>query len=990
MATGGGVKEVGVRLKVGATGTEAVDQLGASLRRLGTNTAELDAKAEALGAELATAQDASTKLAQSQDKLAPATREATKAADGLAAAAKQGGEDLNALGGGSEVARQKLGAMKLELAAAGGAAYTIGRALGSAAKDASAFETAMAEVGTLVQDTSGMTAQAQAVRTLAREYGGDAPGQARALYQIISAGAKEGAEATAILDQANKLAVGGVTSITVAADGLTSVLNAYGREAGTAQEVSDALFVAMKGGKTTVGELSGAIGQVAPIAAQAGVGLDQLLAATAALTKGGTSTGESMTQLRGIVSAIIKPSGEAQEMASALGLAFDAQALKAKGLAGFLEEVRAKTGGNTEVMAKLFGGVEALGGVLALTGSQAGSFRDVLQAMQTRAGATDEAFAKMAQTSGFAGKQFQAALDDARISMGQTLTALTPLLQAVTSALNLFNELPEPIRTAAAGVVGLGLVVGPMALAVRSLANAVGLAATAIGVESAAAAASVVPMTAAAGATGLLTKAATGVGAALRLLAGPIGLALSAVASLVPEFLRAKKAAEDGDEAVRKMLRGPDKSELPAKAKEAAAATDKAGSAATSAAEKYQGLEAAARVAASQLGVDLAAATNKVTLEFTKSRENLDKLVAGLPQLRAAGVDTGRVVADALSKMASQAKNQAEFDALRERILALGDAGVLSKTKVVDLLEAVRLGAKKAKDAVSDLAGAYTTLGVKSQADLKEAADKFGEAWEKIRNDATASLATQIQAFSKFREAAIAANGGVESSAIALQRRMLETQARAKGLGDEVVNGMRRGRSATDELTDAQMRLGAAMEDTRGKAASGIGTGGVRDTRDADGRTPAELERLRGQGGPVDASFNFAVRDRLARGDNFSADEIPALLNALRTTRENINASANGVGGLYDTATQRDDRMWEEIFRRALERAQGRALVGGAGEPAVVGPSGAQGLAPVAARTVNINLNGRTTSVATASEADAEALTQMLQQLGEAARRSGP
>jgi len=52
MATSGGVKEVGIRLKVGAAGLENATALGKSLRDLGVDTTALDSKAQALDAEL--------------------------------------------------------------------------------------------------------------------------------------------------------------------------------------------------------------------------------------------------------------------------------------------------------------------------------------------------------------------------------------------------------------------------------------------------------------------------------------------------------------------------------------------------------------------------------------------------------------------------------------------------------------------------------------------------------------------------------------------------------------------------------------------------------------------------------------------------------------------------------------------------------------------------------------------------------------------------
>jgi TP901 family phage tail tape measure protein len=822
MATGG-VREVGVRLKVGADGTDNLTKLAQALRALGVDTDELDRKAEELGRQLVQTGDAGADAAVDQDKLAEAAEEAAKAAEDLGRAAKTAAGGTGDLGSSSDTAKKQLGEMKLELAAAAATAYTIGRALGDAAKDAAGFESAMAEVATLVNDTSGLDAQAQAVRALAREYGGDAQGQAKALYQIISAGAEQGAEAIGILDQANKLAVGGVTDITTAADGLTSVLNAYGEQAGTAGQVSDALFVAMKAGKTTVGELSSSIGQVAPIAAQAGVGLDELLAGTAALTKGGVTTSQAITQIRGAISAVIAPSAEATKVAQSLGLQFDAQALKAQGLAGFLDSVRQATGGNTETMAKLFGSVEALGGVLALTGAQAGSFGQILQDMDSRAGATDEAFAKIADTSAFAGRQFQAALADVRISLGQAVTAFTPLVQVATDAINVFNDLPAPVKTTVAGVTALGVAIVPLTLAIGSITRAAGLATAALGLKARAAAAVVGPAAAAAAATGAMGTAAAAatpalVGAAaattrlsramLALRAAlPIGLILT-VASLAAEFFRAKKEAEGADEAARKMLETPVDAALPAAARQAADAVQEVGDAAAASEGKLKAQADAARLAAQALGVDLARSAGRVSEEFGLQLDRLDDVVRGLEALEAQGVQTGTLVEDALRKMIGAAKNSQEFDALRGKIVQLGVEAKLSEDKVAELMTALEDGAKKAAGEVDELAEAYKRLGVKSVAELRKVADENKAAWELIRRDTTASIETQRAAFARYAESAIAANGGVVDSGLRAQAQALKVGIEFDTTGKAIVRAMGQGGQAVDSVTTKVRQLG--------------------------------------------------------------------------------------------------------------------------------------------------------------------------------------
>lgn len=314
---------------------------------------------------------------------------------------------------------------------------------------------ALAEVSTLIEGTDQeLAALTAASRAFVREFGGGVDDQLGAFYQTISAGASSVSEATETMTQANKLAKGGVTDIGTAVDGLTTILNAYGEKAGGAAAVSDAMFVAMRAGKTTIGELSSSIGGVAPLAESAGVSVDEMLASVAALTKGGISTAESVTGLRAILAAVTKPSAEASKAAQALGVDFSTAAIQSQGFAGWLDDLVTKTGGSSEALAVLFGGVEAIVPALALAGTAGDSFNDILVDMQAKAGATDSAVQKIA-----------ASMDDRlTVALGTftefgdkagtaLLSALVPAVEAAASGMDALTNNTDLL---AAGVVALG------------------------------------------------------------------------------------------------------------------------------------------------------------------------------------------------------------------------------------------------------------------------------------------------------------------------------------------------------------------------------------------------------------------------------------------------------------------------------------------------------------------------------------------------------
>jgi TP901 family phage tail tape measure protein len=320
---------------------------------------------------------------------------------------------------------------------------------------ASGFEVKLAEISTLVDTAVFQMDRLEAsLKRQSAQFGSNAIEQGAAAYQIISAGAGTATDAINLLTASNKLAVGGVTDVATAADGLTSLLNAYGLAATEAGNVSDALFVGMKAGKTTIGELSSSLGKVAPLAAQLGVGVDELVASISALTKGGISTREAVTGVRAIMAAVVKPTSEALKAAEDLSLNFSAAGLSAAGgFVPFMQEVVTATGGSSEAMAKLFGGVEALIPALALAGQAGIDMSAIMEDMATKGGATQEAFEKMSNTFSFQSAVLRGNLMNVLLAMGKVLTSiLTPAIRFLNEN---FEALSRFVTVAAAAFATL-------------------------------------------------------------------------------------------------------------------------------------------------------------------------------------------------------------------------------------------------------------------------------------------------------------------------------------------------------------------------------------------------------------------------------------------------------------------------------------------------------------------------------------------------------
>ena len=247
------------------------------------------------------------------------------------------------------------------------------------------FETAMREVASISQTVqTNFEAISESVIALSTEVPQTAVELTRALYQIVSAGF-DGADALQVLEVSAKGAVAGVTDTATAADGLTTVMNAFRKETFEVGAVADVLFQTVRLGKTTFEELSSTIATVAPLAAASGISFEELAAAIATLTKSGTPTAEAMTQIRAAILSLTTALGDGWQETMTLQEA--------------MQELARRAGGSQSALRELTKRVEAMTAVLGLTGENTETATLDLIAMQNAAGSAGEAFEIMAATT---------------------------------------------------------------------------------------------------------------------------------------------------------------------------------------------------------------------------------------------------------------------------------------------------------------------------------------------------------------------------------------------------------------------------------------------------------------------------------------------------------------------------------------------------------------------------------------------------------------
>lgn len=335
---------------------------------------------------------------------------------------------------------------KMVGAAVGAAAIGIGIAGTMAFVD---FERSMNEVFTLIPGTSqdAMDAMTNNVKKFSKEFGVVPDQVIPALYQALSAGIPQD-NVFAFLETAQKAAKGGVTDLTTAVNGISSVVNAYGADVLNATQASDLMFTAVKMGKTTFEEMSNALYNVTPTTAALGVKFGDVTAAMSAMTAQGIPTNVATTQLRQLFVELSKEGTKTSDVFEKIaGKSFKQFVAEGGNTQQALQLLEGYAGKTNVGINDLFGSVEAGSAALALTGRGADTFTKNLDAMNNSAGATDTAFGTMQKGIGPLIDKFKAWAAVILIDIGEKVA---PVIQKIVD----WFDKHRVAAYALAGVIG--------------------------------------------------------------------------------------------------------------------------------------------------------------------------------------------------------------------------------------------------------------------------------------------------------------------------------------------------------------------------------------------------------------------------------------------------------------------------------------------------------------------------------------------------------
>jgi len=346
--------------------------------------------------------------------------------------------------------------------------------------DAAGIEEAMAEVATLTdKSVDEFKAKYQRdVMDLSAELNQAPEAVIKGMYQAISAGVKE-EEIIAFMRSQGKAARAGVSDIFTSVDLATTIKNAYQLPMEKMAQVNDMIFQTVRKGKTTFPEIARNFSVVGAQAAGAGISLEHVQASIAQLTLGGVKTERAYTSLRYVIDALAAPGNDAKKIFQELGIEMNAEVLRKNDLVGSLDLITQKMKGmseaaRAEALSKIFGSQEAMLFVNDFM-AKADQYKGMVGEMKNSAGASNDAYNKMAQTTSHYWGQLLKTLKYVSVALGSSL------LPAVNVVLKVVKAILLPIaHFADSHKILTGLVFGSV-IGFFSLVTALGVLAMTFG-----------------------------------------------------------------------------------------------------------------------------------------------------------------------------------------------------------------------------------------------------------------------------------------------------------------------------------------------------------------------------------------------------------------------------------------------------------------------------------------------------------------------------
>lgn len=350
---------------------------------------------------------------------------------------------------------------------------------GAAIRETTRYETALSRMSGLVgltkDEISGFSDE---IKKLSVETGKFPLELASAMENITSSGIK-GKEALETLQVTAKAAAAGLGEVRTVSDTVTSAMNAYGTANLSATSATDILVAAVREGKAEAESFAPVLGNVLPLAAEMSISFEEAAGSIAYLTLATGSASTASTQYLNVLTKVmtLNEKQDAGKVLKEAGIdikAFQKQVSDEGLLAGLMklkENLALKGLGFKDA----FHDIQALTGILQLTGVNAAKAKEVIENVGKASGSVDKAFGAASETRAFKFNQQMAQGKIILIELGDMFSeVLSKIMGWASSGIDTWKKLNKESKELVVRILAIGAAFGPVLVVFGVLVGTVG------------------------------------------------------------------------------------------------------------------------------------------------------------------------------------------------------------------------------------------------------------------------------------------------------------------------------------------------------------------------------------------------------------------------------------------------------------------------------------------------------------------------------------
>lgn len=400
------------------------------------------------------------------------------------------------------------------------------------------FEAGMSEVAAI----SGATGEEfEKLSALAKEMGATTKFSASQSAEAMKYMAMAGWDTTQMLDGLSgimMLAAASGESLASVSDIVTDALTAFGMSAAQSAEFADLLASTASSANVNVATMGETFKYAAPLFGALGYSAEDAALAIGLMGNAGIKGSQAGTALRGALTSLADPSGDAAVLMKELGISITDASGEMKPFKEVMDDLRSAFGNLDEAQqaqaASTLFGRNAMSGMLAIINASESDYAKLTEATRQYSGAAGEMAEIMEDNLQGQLTKLKSALEGVGIQIFEILVPhLNTLVAALMKAVEFFANLPEPVQTVIVAVAGLAAALGPVIYILGSIVAKAGVLISAFSKISIAIAGKTAALGGATAASGALVAAKGALAAAFAALTAPIALVVAAIVAVI-------------------------------------------------------------------------------------------------------------------------------------------------------------------------------------------------------------------------------------------------------------------------------------------------------------------------------------------------------------------------------------------------------------------------------------------------------------------------